>query len=120
MADISQTLPLQRSSVQTAHDLIKPYIHFTPVLTSTFLSDLVSTPQSKQALNGTPFEGRNPATPRIRLFFKCENFQRMGAFKIRGATHALMRLSEEERSRGVVTTSSGKIAPEDRKQLLIE
>lgn len=110
MADISKTLPLERASVQSAHELIKPYVHLTPVLTSTTLSALASTPRSAKALIGTPYEGRTPAHPKINLFFKCENFQRVGAFKARGAFHALMRLSDEERSRGVVTTSSGMIA----------
>jgi threonine dehydratase len=41
------------------------------------------------------------------VFFKCENFQKMGAFKMRGATNAVLQLSEEERSKGVVTHSSG-------------
>lgn len=110
MADISKTLPLQRSSVQSAHQVIKPHIHLTPVLTSKTLSALASSPQSVKALVGTPFEGRAPAHPKISFFFKCENLQRAGAFKARGAFHALMRLSDEERSRGVVTTSSGMIA----------
>lgn len=107
MADISKTAPLQRTSVQSAHKMIKPHIHLTPVLTSTTLSTLASTPQSPEALDGTPFEGRTPAHPKINLFFKCENLQRTGAFKVRGAFHAMMRLNDEERSRGVVTASSG-------------
>ncbi len=98
---------LQRSFVQSAHELIKPHIHLTPVLTCTTLSTLASTPQSAAVLIGTPFEGRTPAHPRMNLFFKCENFQRVGAFKARGAFHAVLRLSDEERARGVVTTSSG-------------
>lgn len=107
MAALERTLPLERSSVRSAHELIKPYIHLTPVLTSTTLSNLASTPQAPEALTGTPYEGRTPAKPQIKFFFKCENFQRIGAFKARGAFHALLRLSEEERARGVVTTSSG-------------
>ena len=107
MADISKTLPLQRSSVESAHKLIKPYIHRTPVLTCTTLNDLASTPQSLEALIGTPFEGHKPARPKINFFFKCENYQRIGAFKSRGAFHALARLSEEELKNGVVTHSSG-------------
>lgn len=110
MADIEKTLPLERSSVQAAHELIKPHIHLTPVLTSATLSTLASTPQTPEALVGTPYEGRTPANPRVNFFFKCENYQRIGAFKARGAFHALMRLSDEERARGVVTTSSGGIA----------
>lgn len=107
MADFSRTLPLQRSSVLSAHDVIKPHIHITPVLTSATLSLLASTPQSPDSLIGTPFEGRTPVCPKIKFFFKCENYQRIGAFKARGAFHAVIRLTDEERSRGVVATSSG-------------
>ena len=107
MAHLSRTLPLERSSVQSAHERIKKHIHRTPVLTSTTLSNLASNPQTKEALIGTPFEGQTPAHPRIKFFFKCENYQRIGAFKIRGAFHALSRLSEDELARGVVTHSSG-------------
>ncbi|KAL2045191.1 hypothetical protein N7G274_002273 [Stereocaulon virgatum] len=110
MADIAKTLPLKRSSVQSAHENIKQHIHRTPVLTSTTLSRLASTPQSPEALAGTPFKGQAPARPKINFFFKCENYQRIGAFKIRGAFHALSKLSEEELSRGVVTHSSGNHA----------
>lgn len=61
---------------------------------------------------GTPFEGQGPSHPRLRFFFKCENYQRIGAFKARGAFHALLRLVEERgeeevKRRGVVTHSSG-------------
>ncbi|MCJ1471681.1 hypothetical protein MMC13_000321 [Lambiella insularis] len=107
MANIAKCPPLTRSSVQAAHELIKPYIHETPVLTCQTLNDLASTPQSPEALIGTPFEGHPPAKPKIFFFFKCENFQRIGAFKIRGASHALERLSKEELKHGVVTHSSG-------------
>lgn len=83
--------PLTRASVLAAHTLIKPFIHLTPLLTTSTLSALA-----------TPPDG-----PRIKLFLKCENLQKIGAFKIRGATHALARLSPEELRRGVVTHSSG-------------
>ncbi|KAI5814990.1 tryptophan synthase beta subunit-like PLP-dependent enzyme [Pyronema omphalodes] len=82
--------PLTRASVLAAHELIKPSIHLTPVLTSTTLSTLSSS--------------------NIKLFLKCENLQKIGAFKIRGATHALARLTDEELKRGVVTHSSGNHA----------
>ncbi|EEB91984.1 hypothetical protein MPER_09570, partial [Moniliophthora perniciosa FA553] len=59
---------------------------------------------------GTPWEGKTPASPNLSLFFKCENFQKVGAFKARGAFHALSRLSEEEVRNGVVTHSSGNHA----------
>ncbi len=79
--DLKQTL------IQT-HNRIKPFIHKTLVLTSQLLNE-------KAGCN---------------LFFKCENFQKMGAFKMRGAANAILSLSEEERQRGVVTHSSGNFA----------
>ena len=102
-------LPLTRASVQSAHEIIKPHIHETPVLTNRTLNALASTPQSPSDLIGTPWEGQRPARPKINFFFKCENFQRVGAFKVRGAFHALGRLSKEELKKGVVTHSSGTI-----------
>lgn len=108
MAEITESLPLKRSSVEAAHAAIKEYIHYTPVLTSQTISKLASTPQSPEALVGTAFEGQTPARPKIRLFFKCENYQKVGAFKSRGAFHALSRLSQEQLSKGVVTHSSGE------------
>ncbi|KAL1592964.1 hypothetical protein SLS59_009608 [Nothophoma quercina] len=108
-------LPLTRKSIVAAHSLIKPHIHTTPVLTNTTLSNLASAPQSPEALKGTPWEGQEPAKPKIKLFFKAENFQKIGAFKVRGAFHAVLRLVEEKgigevRRTGVVTHSSGNHA----------
>ncbi|KAH6633539.1 pyridoxal-phosphate dependent enzyme-domain-containing protein [Boeremia exigua] len=108
-------LPLTRESIGAAHTLIKSHIHSTPVLTNTTLSNLASTPQTPEALKGTPWEGQEPANPKIRLFFKAENFQKIGAFKVRGAFHAVLRLVEEKgieevRKKGVVTHSSGNHA----------
>lgn len=74
--------------VQSAVKRIEPYVHNTPVLTSTTIDRI---------MNAT-------------VFFKCENFQRMGAFKLRGATNAILQLSDEERARGVITHSSGNFA----------
>ena len=76
------------SDIQSAHKRIEPFIHRTPVLTS-------------QQLNRI-FE--------CDLFFKCENFQKVGAFKFRGATNAVLLLDEQERKKGVVTHSSGNHA----------
>ncbi|PLB53470.1 tryptophan synthase beta subunit-like PLP-dependent enzyme [Aspergillus steynii IBT 23096] len=106
---------LTPTAISSAYSLIKPYIHTTPLLTNTTLNNLASTPQSIDALQGTEYEGQTPATPKIRFFFKCENYQRVGAFKARGAFHALLRLieevgEEEVRGRGVVTHSSGNHA----------
>jgi threonine dehydratase len=72
-------------TIQKAHARIAPRIHRTPVLTS----------HSLDALAGA------------RFFFKCDNFQKTGSFKIRGATNAIFSLSDEEASRGIVTQSSG-------------
>ena len=70
------------------HNRVKPFIHKTPVLTSQLINEMV---------------GAN-------VYFKCENFQKMGAFKMRGATNAILSLTEEERNKGVVTHSSGNFA----------
>lgn len=110
MADVSTCPPLTRESVQAAHGAIKQHIHRTPVMTCDTISNLASTPQTPEALQGTPYAGRTPAKPRINLFFKCENYQKIGAFKARGAFHALSRLSKEQLSKGVVTHSSGNHA----------
>ena len=79
---------MYKEDIIKAHNRIKPYIHNTPILTSKLLNELV---------------GAN-------LFFKCENFQKMGAFKMRGATNAIMQLSDEQKQKGVVTHSSGNFA----------
>ncbi len=63
-------------------------MHQTPVLTSTTVDRMLE----------------------ATVFFKCENFQRMGAFKFRGATNAILQLTKEERARGVITHSSGNFA----------
>src|SRR5262245_40506140 len=75
-------------TISEAHERIAPRIHRTPVLRSATLD----------ALTGA------------RLFFKCENLQKTGSFKIRGATNAIFSLSDEEASRGIVTHSSGNHA----------
>lgn len=76
------------SDIRSAHSRIKPFIHRTPVLSSQLLNSM--------------FE--------CSMYFKCENFQRAGAFKFRGATNAVLCLSEDEKRRGVVTHSSGNHA----------
>src|SRR5512141_2809291 len=74
--------------IQTAALRMSGLVHHTPVLTST-------------AINGMTG---------LEAFFKCENFQKVGAFKFRGATNAVLSLSSEEKIRGVVTHSSGNHA----------
>ncbi|RKL48723.1 hypothetical protein BFJ72_g1620 [Fusarium proliferatum] len=117
MADLSTTPPLTRESVIEAHKLIGPYVHFTPVLTNQTITKLASTPRTAEELEGTRYAGRTPARPVLRLWFKCENLQRIGAFKARGAFHAIERLKKEPgwlegrgKEKGVVTHSSGNHA----------
>lgn len=74
--------------IRAAADRIRPFVHRTPVLTCRALDERVG----------------------ISVFLKCENLQRVGAFKMRGATNAVLSLSEEDAARGVVTHSSGNHA----------
>ncbi|KAI3334191.1 tryptophan synthase beta subunit-like PLP-dependent enzyme [Ustulina deusta] len=118
MADPSTSPPLTRASVFEARELIKEFVHHTPTLTNATLDRLASTPAPAAVSAGDDGNGgRKPAHPTIRLYFKCENLQRIGAFKIRGAFHAIERLKREPgweegggRERGVVTHSSGNHA----------
>ncbi|MEO8337171.1 MAG: pyridoxal-phosphate dependent enzyme [bacterium] len=71
--------------IRAAHERIKPYIHRTPVMTSTLLDREAG----------------------AHLYFKCENLQNVGAFKSRGACNTVFSLSDEEARRGVATHSSG-------------
>ena len=77
-----------KEELLSCHEKIKPYIHRTPVLSSRLLNEISG----------------------ADIYFKCENFQRMGAFKMRGAAHAIANLTDEEKARGVVTHSSGNFA----------
>ena len=74
--------------VEAAHERIRPHIHQTPVLTSQFLDELTG----------------------AKLFFKCENFQKAGAFKVRGASNAVFGLDAQAAALGVATHSSGNHA----------
>ena len=80
MVDIQQ--------IRAAAERIRPHIHRTPVLTCATLDELSG----------------------ARLFFKCENLQKVGAFKMRGASNAVFSLSEQEAASGVATHSSGNHA----------
>lgn len=82
-----QRIP-EKYELEKAYKSLKSHVHLTPVLTSNY------------------FNRCSGAT----LFFKCENFQRMGAFKIRGALYALMQLDKHQRTPGVITHSSGNFA----------
>ncbi len=79
---------MTKQELKNCHDRIKPYIHKTPVLTSRLLNNISGT----------------------EIYFKCENFQRMGAFKMRGAANAILQLSKDQQAKGVVTHSSGNFA----------
>jgi threonine dehydratase len=74
--------------VKEAQKRIEGYAHVTPVMTSQTLNDITG----------------------AQIFLKCENFQRMGAFKFRGAFNAMSQLTEEQKKRGVLTYSSGNHA----------
>ena len=75
-------------AIRAAHRRIAPHIHRTPVVTSASLDEIGG----------------------ARLFFKCENLQKTGSFKIRGATNAIFSLTDEEALHGVVAPSSGNHA----------
>ena len=118
MADISTCPPLTRASVVAAHDIIRPFVHRTPVLTNRTLDSIASTPQQLGASHdASSSTAPAPANPTFRLWFKCESMQRIGAFKARGAFHAVERLKMEPGweeaggfAKGVVTHSSGNHA----------
>ena len=77
-----------RKEVQDARERVRSYVHNTPVITSRLIDELSG----------------------AEIYFKCENFQKMGAFKMRGAVNAILQLDAEERKKGVVTHSSGNFA----------
>ena len=74
--------------IKAAHERIQPFIHRTPILTSEAINEIAG----------------------CHIFFKCENFQKVGAFKARGAANAVMKLGEEKKLNGVATHSSGNHA----------
>lgn len=79
---------MQKEQLIQCHQRIKPYIHNTPIISSQQINKIVG----------------------AYLFFKCENFQKMGAFKMRGATNAILQLTDDQKNKGVVTHSSGNFA----------
>ena len=76
---------IELSEIRKARSRIKPFIHQTPVLTSLSLNKMIGS----------------------ELYFKCENFQKSGSFKIRGAANTVLQLNNQELEKGVVTASSG-------------
>ncbi len=81
-------MEIKKAHLEKALKRIEPHIHRTPVLSSTLINEMFDT----------------------NIRFKCDNFQRMGAFKMRGATNAILNLSLEKMEKGVVTHSSGNFA----------
>lgn len=79
---------ITQQTIIEAHDRIRNYIHETPVITSNSIDEIAG----------------------CSLYFKCENFQKVGAFKSRGAMNAILQLTREERAHGVATHSSGNHA----------
>ena len=79
---------VSKKHIESAHQRIQPYIHNTPILTSSILNGLTG----------------------AALYFKCENFQKIGAFKARGALNFALQLSKEELKNGLCTHSSGNHA----------
>ncbi len=77
-----------QSVVEAAHERITPYIHRTPILTNRTLNEISG----------------------AEIYFKCENFQKIGAFKARGGLNAVLSLTPEEQKRGIATHSSGNHA----------
>jgi threonine dehydratase len=81
-------MPISFIDIQTAHDRIKPHIHRTPVLTSKSIDEIAG----------------------CSIHFKCENFQKIGAFKIRGGMNAALGLPAAKLTKGLATHSSGNHA----------
>lgn len=82
------SIPISITDIQQAHKRIKSFIHLTPVLSSNGINEIAG----------------------AELYFKCENLQKVGAFKARGATNAVLSLTNEEMKNGVATHSSGNHA----------
>lgn len=79
---------ISKAGIEEAHKRIKPYVQRTPVMTSTSINEIAG----------------------CSIYFKCENFQKVGAFKARGAMNAALQLSSEQRKKGIATHSSGNHA----------
>lgn len=76
---------IDKNTIEKAHQRITSYLHNSPILTNSYLNDLIG----------------------AELYFKCENFQKTGSFKPRGAINSVLQLSDDEKEKGVATHSSG-------------
>ena len=81
-------MKITKASIEAAAIRIAPYIHNTPIMTCKSINELYG----------------------LDLYFKCENFQKIGAFKIRGGMNASLQLTKEQLEKGVATHSSGNHA----------
>ncbi len=81
-------MKITKETIEKAAERIAPYIHSTPILTNKSINELAG----------------------LDLYFKCENFQKIGAFKIRGGMNASLQLTQEQLEKGVATHSSGNHA----------
>ncbi len=81
-------MKISKASIESAAARIAPYIHTTPIMTNKSINELSG----------------------LDLYFKCENFQKIGAFKIRGGMNASLQLTPEQMEKGVATHSSGNHA----------
>ena len=81
-------MKITKASIEAAANRIAPYIHNTPIMTCKSINELYG----------------------LDLYFKCENFQKIGAFKIRGGMNACLQLTNEQLEKGVATHSSGNHA----------
>ncbi|MDG5491672.1 threonine/serine dehydratase [Psychroserpens sp. SPM9] len=79
---------MTKENLIDCHNRILPFIHKTPVLSSRLVNERIE----------------------AKVYFKCENFQKAGAYKMRGATNAIMQLTNAQKQKGVVTHSSGNFA----------
>jgi threo-3-hydroxy-L-aspartate ammonia-lyase len=95
----TSTPPFTLELIEQAMARVGPRVHRTPVITSRAFDEAARSN-----------DGHALGQHERRVFFKCENMQRTGSFKIRGATNKILSLSEEERARGVVAFSSGNHA----------
>ena len=81
-------MKISKEDILSAHERIRPYIHRTPVMTNQSINEMTG----------------------IDFYFKCENFQKIGAFKIRGGMNATLTLSADQLKNGIATHSSGNHA----------
>lgn len=82
------SVDITKQTIIDAHERIKPYVHRTPVMTSETINEIAG----------------------CTIFFKCENFQKVGAFKARGAMNAALQVTPEQRTKGITAHSSGNHA----------